>query len=490
METRHAERRLAAILSADVSGYSRLMGEDDEATLRTLSEYRDLQFALISSRRGRVVNAPGDALLAEFSSVIDAVTCAVEIQRALAERNDRLAENRRMEFRIGIHLGDVLVKEGALYGDGVNVAARLEGLADGRGICVSRTVYEQIHRKLDCPLEYMGEYLVKNIAQPIEVYGVRVFPGDRPQQRRRTPPKAWHGAALGAAAVLLIQGAAWWVWRDDLVFHLREAPAKPGLTEALRARLAVKPLSGDLSPGKTFRHCEECPEMAVMPPGSFTMGSPPEEPGHRSEEGPARPVAIPKAFAIARFETTFAQWDACMAAGGCAHRPQDRGWGRGNMPVIYVHWQDAQDYVIWLARHTGHAYRLPSEAEWEYAARAGSQAPFWWGKELKPDQANCDRCGRNPSRQTAPVGSFPPNPFGLFDMHGNVWEWTGDCWNGTLAGAPSGGEAWTSGQCDLRVLRGGAWGLAQESIRAARRIPGKLDARSGKQGFRVAMTLP
>ncbi|OGL58971.1 MAG: hypothetical protein A3J27_08080 [Candidatus Tectomicrobia bacterium RIFCSPLOWO2_12_FULL_69_37] len=490
MEHRPVERRLAAILSADVSGYSRLMGEDDEATLRTLSEYRELQFYLIGHYRGRVVNAPGDALLAEFSSVIDAVTCAVEIQKALAERNDRLPENRRMEFRIGVHLGDVLVKEGALYGDGVNIAARLEGLADGRGICISRAVYEQVGKKLDCELEYLGEYLVKNIAEPVEVYGVRVFPEDRAPRRRRRALTVWQGAVLGTAAVLLIQGAAWWFWKDDLAFHLRESPAKPGLTGELRARLAVKPLPGDLSSGKTFRHCGDCPEMAVIPPGSFTMGSAPDEKEHRPEEGPARLVAIPKAFAMARFETTFAQWDACVADSGCAHVPQDRGWGRGNMPAIYVHWQDAQDYVKWLTRRTGRTYRLPSEAEWEYAARAGSQASFWWGKELKPDQANCDRCGRNPSRQTAPVGSFPPNPFGLFDMHGNVWEWTADCWNGTLAGAPSGGEAWTSGQCDLRVLRGGAWGLAQESIRAARRIPGKLDARSGKQGFRVAMTLP
>ncbi|MBI2178838.1 MAG: adenylate/guanylate cyclase domain-containing protein, partial [Candidatus Tectomicrobia bacterium] len=206
METQPVERRLAAILSADVSGYSRLMGEDDEATLQTLTRYREVQFSAIERHRGRVVNAPGDALLAEFASVIDAVTCAVEIQKALAGRNDRLPESRRMEFRIGIHLGDVLVKEGALYGDGVNIAARLEGLANGRGICISRTVYEQVQKKIDCGIEYLGEYLVKNIAEPVEVYGVRVFPGDRSQQRRRSPLSAWHGVAIGVSAVLLIQG--------------------------------------------------------------------------------------------------------------------------------------------------------------------------------------------------------------------------------------------------------------------------------------------
>jgi len=487
------ERRLAAILSADVSGYSRLMGEDDEATLRTLSEYRELQFYLIGHHRGRVVNAPGDALLAEFSSVIDAVTCAVEIQKALAGRNDKLPESRRMEFRIGIHLGDVLVKDGALYGDGVNIAARLEGLADGRGICVSRTVYEQIQKKLDCGLEYLGEYLVKNIAEPIEVYGVRVFPEDSSQRRRRRALTAWHGAVLGALAALLLGGAGFWLVGDFLLSLLPEAGAgRHALLAATGtdSRLALKPLPKELRPGTAFQECADCPQMVVVPPGSFEMGSPPEEKERRPDEGPQRRVTLAKPFAIGRYEVTFAQWDTCARAGGCSYKPQDRGWGRGNRPVIYVSWNDIQEYLRWLSALTGREYRLPSEAEWEYVARAGSQAPYWWGKELKPDHANCDRCGRNPSLRTTPVGSFPPNPFGLFDMHGNVWEWTADCWNGTYAGAPSGGEAWTSGECELRALRGGAWGIAGVDLRAARRIASKVDARSGKQGFRVAMTLP
>ncbi|MBI3025413.1 MAG: adenylate/guanylate cyclase domain-containing protein, partial [Candidatus Tectomicrobia bacterium] len=290
METQPVERRLAAILSADVSGYSRLMGEDDEATLQTLTRYREVQFSAIERHRGRVVNAPGDALLAEFASVIDAVTCAVEIQKALAGRNDRLPESRRMEFRIGIHLGDVLVKEGALYGDGVNIAARLEGLANGRGICISRTVYEQVQKKIDCGIEYLGEYLVKNIAEPVEVYGVRVFPGDRSQQRRRSPLSAWHGVAIGVSAVLLIQGGAWWLWRDEISSRFVSAPARPLATADSKARLALRPLPGDLSPGKPFRHCQDCPEMVVVPAGSFLMGSPPSERGHRPEEGPLQRV--------------------------------------------------------------------------------------------------------------------------------------------------------------------------------------------------------
>ncbi|MBI2132455.1 MAG: formylglycine-generating enzyme family protein [Candidatus Tectomicrobia bacterium] len=230
--------------------------------------------------------------------------------------------------------------------------------------------------------------------------------------------------------------------------------------------------------------------MVVVPAGSFLMGSPPSERGHRPEEGPLQRVTVAKAFAMGRYEVTFAQWDACVAEGGCAHAPQDRGWGRGNMPVIYVTWRDARDYAKWLGQLTGHPYRLPSEAEWEYAARAGSAAPYWWGGEVGVDRANCDRCGRSSSRQPTPVGSFTANPFGLFDVHGNVWEWAADCWNGSLAGAPADGSAWTTGQCELRVLRGGAWGLEPANTRSARRFAGKADARSGKQGFRVAMTLP
>src|SRR5262249_25561291 len=178
------ERKLAAILSADVKGYSRLMGEDEEATIRTLTTYRELIASLIQHHRGRVVDSPGDNLLAEFASVVDAVRCAVEIQRALKTKNTELPSNRQMEFRIGINLGDVVVEGERLYGDGVNIAARLESLAEPGGICMSGTVYEHVENKLALTFEYAGEQTVKNIAKPVRVWRGGVGAGDTPSATR------------------------------------------------------------------------------------------------------------------------------------------------------------------------------------------------------------------------------------------------------------------------------------------------------------------
>src|SRR5260221_2081295 len=166
------ERKLAAIFSTDVAGYSRLMGDDEEATIRTLTAYRTLISSLIQQHRGRVVDSPGDNLLAEFASVVDAVRCAVDIQQALKVKNDELPEHRQMRFRIGINLGDVIVEGERLYGDGVNIAARLESLAIPGGICISGTVYDQVESKLSLTYDSQGEQMVKNIAKPVRVYRV------------------------------------------------------------------------------------------------------------------------------------------------------------------------------------------------------------------------------------------------------------------------------------------------------------------------------
>ncbi len=181
MEPTRIDRKLTAILSADVKGYSRLMGEDEVATIRTLTAYRELIISLIREHKGRVVDTPGDNLLAEFASVVDAVTCAVEVQRDLGERNAELPDQRKMEFRIGINLGDVVVEGERIYGDGVNIAARVEGLADGGGICISGTVYEHVKNKLVLGYESLGEHTVKNIAEPVRVYRINLEkPGAKP----------------------------------------------------------------------------------------------------------------------------------------------------------------------------------------------------------------------------------------------------------------------------------------------------------------------
>jgi len=184
-----------------------------------------------------------------------------------------------------------------------------------------------------------------------------------------------------------------------------------------------------------FKDCAECPEMVVIPAGTFIMGSPKSEAQRNSDEGPQHPVSVP-AFALAATEVTFAQWDACVLASGCSHWPDDRGWGRGNRPVINVSWEDSREYLRWLNQTTGAEYRLPSEAEWEYAARATTLTRFHTGGCITTGQANF--FGANPARgcpegefrgKTTEVGSFALNAFGLFDMHGNVWEWVADCWN-------------------------------------------------------------
>ncbi len=192
-----------------------------------------------------------------------------------------------------------------------------------------------------------------------------------------------------------------------------------------------------------------------------------------------------------------AEWDACVAADGCSHRPGEGGqehgvgWGRGRRPVINVSWNDAKQYVRWLSRKTGKSYRLPSEAEWEYAARAGTRTRYWWGDAIGSDNAICARCGsRWDNKRTVPVGSFRPNRFGLYDVHGNVWEWVEDCSHKSYAGAPTNGRPWTTGgNCRKRILRGGSWGEAPGHLRSALRIRSGTGVRVNSGGFRVARTL-
>ena len=205
---------------------------------------------------------------------------------------------------------------------------------------------------------------------------------------------------------------------------------------------------------------------------------------------PVHTVHVPR-FALSKYEVTFAQWDACLDAGGCNdYRPHDRGWGRGNLPVMRIRWSDAQAYVEWLSQQTGEQYRLPSESEWEYAARAGTETKYHWGDRIGRNRANCDGCGSQwDGSRTAPVGSFSPNAWGLHDMHGNVLEWTADCSNRGYAGAPTDGSAWLSGDCSGRVARSGGWDSDPRFIRAAFRSRADPGFIVDVMGFRVALSL-
>ena len=242
--------------------------------------------------------------------------------------------------------------------------------------------------------------------------------------------------------------------------------------------------SGRLPNRETFfRDCSDCPEMVVVPAGSFAMGS------SSDYEKPVHRVRIATGFAIGRNEVTFNEWDKCVDDGGCKFRPDDRKWGRADRPVINVSWADAKEYIAWMSRKTGKVYRLPSEAEWEYAARAGTDTPYWWGSEVGSRQANCRQCDTGKSEQTFPVGTFKANQFGLYDTAGNAAEWTEDCWNDSYAGAPSDGSAWLTGDCKLRVLRGGSFDSQATYARSMARFRYDANVRYSANGFRVARDL-
>ena len=240
------------------------------------------------------------------------------------------------------------------------------------------------------------------------------------------------------------------------------------------------------------------PEMVVIPAGSFMMGSPDDEPGRSNDEGPLHAVTI-QSFALGRYEVTFDDYDR-FARATDRTLPRDEGWGRGKWPVINVSWDDAQAYAHWLSAQTGHSYRLPTEAEWEYAARAKTTTPYWWGTQASHEQANYgkDACceglalGRDQWVNTAPVGSFPANPFGLYDTVGNVYEWVADCWHESYHHAPSDGTAWMledGSYCDFRIVRGSAWDDGPPILRSTIRYRNPPNMGNNNIGFRVARAL-
>ncbi len=242
------------------------------------------------------------------------------------------------------------------------------------------------------------------------------------------------------------------------------------------------PVDTRASPG--FQDCDECPLMVVIPAGSFQMGSE----RHRRDEQPVREVTIARPFALGVYEVTVGEWRACVDAGGCRYRPDA---GDPDLPVSGISWDDAREYVVWLSNRTGADYRLPSEAEREYAARASATTEYWWGDEPGNNRANCQGCGsRWDNQEPAPVGSFQPNPFGLHDVHGNLWEWVEDCWHGDYRNAPVDGSARSDRLCISRVLRGGAYRQDPDYMRLTRRHHYDRDVRYFLHGMRVAKTLP
>jgi formylglycine-generating enzyme required for sulfatase activity len=242
---------------------------------------------------------------------------------------------------------------------------------------------------------------------------------------------------------------------------------------------------GQTLPAPDFRE----PEMVVVPAGSFIMGSPKSEEGRLYDEGPLRRVTIAKPFEVAKYEITFEEWDRCFADGGCTTRLHDDGWGRGLRPAIHMSWEDASEYVHWLAKKTGKQYRLLTEAEWEYAARAGSVSRYEFGHSISTDEVHHSEEHWGSAGETAKVGSSKPNAFGLHDMTGNVWEWVEDCYLDSYEGAPSDGSARIHDECSFRVLRGGSWWWKPRYVRTATRYRYVPDMRNSNIGARVARSL-
>jgi len=260
-------------------------------------------------------------------------------------------------------------------------------------------------------------------------------------------------------------------------------------------------IAADDPGGEVFKECDHCPEMVVVPAGKTMLGSPIGESGRQTTEMTPHEVDVAKPFAVGRATITFDEWDACLAEGGCANwQPGDYGFGRGGRPVIFVSWSDAQSYVDWLKRKTGQPYRLLSEAEWEYAARGCLDlkcpyAPFWFGA-ITPEIAVYDSRHSYqgspkaaPALKTAPAESGKPNPFGLYNILGNVRQWAADCWNATPSSAPSNGAPVSTGDCTAHATRGGSWDDKPAELRAAARSWESADERSPYVGFRVARTL-
>jgi formylglycine-generating enzyme required for sulfatase activity/class 3 adenylate cyclase len=562
-----SERRLAAILVADVVSYSRLMQADEEGTLARLQEIgAKIVDPRVAAHRGRIFRTMGDGLLIEFPSVVEALLCAAEIQEELRLLGDEGLPEQRIQLRIGINIGDVIRKGNDVFGTGVNIAARLESLAEPGSIYISGEAYDQVR---DRPFAFddLGMKAVKNIARLVRVYRVRMgevagtsYSAAHWRTRNWRVHTLVAGSAFGlamliAAAVLLVppiikktttsdtlpastaqmsiasdEMSTWARIKtsertDELSSFLDRFPSSR-YSEYVRHRLNALRSHPEIT---KFRDCIDCPEMVVIPPGSFTMGVPQTELDRygfpRGASAPLHLVRIARPFALGEFLVTRKQYAAFAAetrhqGSGCATLPLDgiSGWKfdpalswpdpgfaqADNHPVVCVSWDDAIAYTGWLSKKTGRHYRLPSEAEWEYAARAGDTAGRYFGDAPICEFANVRDQSKKKLRSTgqfvecnsgfsntSPVGSFPLNGFGLYDMLGNVWEWVEDCWGGSYGDAPGDGAARENALCGERVRRGGSWNSVERYLyNVGTRAHALPCAGWDVFGFRVASDYP
>src|SRR5947199_4113105 len=520
-------RRLAAIVAGDISGYSRLMQIDEEGTHNRVKRIeRDLIEPSIVEHHGRLVKTTGDGFIAIFDSPDGAVRCSIVIQQNLIGRNAALPKHHWIEYRIGVNLGDVIIETDDVYGDGVNIATRLEGIAQPGEVYISGGIYEQIKHKVVCGYESLGDRHVKTIPDPVRVYRVLSDPAALLQNRKRR--EGILVSLLILALLLLAGGVLWYTFSPtgklpNLVSapvsppaEVQKAPAakrpappaQPAPTAAPTQQQAAPqpepspapkpapspapqqaaPLPPPASPSPAAPAAQPTtpaaasirePEMISLRGGSFAMGS-----NEDVSEKPVRQVTV-KPFAMGKFPVSVREWNACAAAKACGFTAS----GKDDAPVTNVSWSDARQYAAWLAETTRKPYRLPSEAEWEYAARGGTQTRYWWGDQFQAGMVNCKNCSDIQAiDQPVKVGSLKPNAFGLYDMGGGVDQWVEDCWHKTYQGAPMDGTAWVGGDCSSHVMRSGSWKNDARYVRPSNRDSYDTNVRYPTHGFRVALS--
>jgi formylglycine-generating enzyme required for sulfatase activity/class 3 adenylate cyclase len=533
-------RRLAAIVAGDIAGYSRLMGIDEEGTHNRVKRIeRDLIEPSIAEHHGRLVKTTGDGFIAIFDSPVEAVRCSIVIQQNLVGRNAALPKHYWIEYRIGVNLGDVIIETDDIYGDGVNIASRLEGIADPGEVYISGGIYEQIKNKLVCGYESLGDRKVKNITDPVRVYRVLADPAAFQKHRKRRENILIFLLCL--TLLVIASGALWYVLVQNHGKLEKQASAPvsppveipnppslpapavkqaaplpppssapvpptpqaapqtqaaptvtpaikqatpqpqsaPSVTPAVKQATPQPQSASSATPAAQPVSAVREPEMNPIRGGSFIMGS-----NDDVTEKPTHQVTI-KPFAIGKYPTTVREWNECAAAKACGFVAT----GKDDAPVTNVSWSDAKQFVAWLAGATRKAYRLPSEAEWEYAARGGTQTKYWWGDQFEPIMANCKNCSDvAAAEQPIKVGSFRPNPFGLYDMGGGVDQWVEDCWHKNYQGAPSDGSPWVEGDCVSHVIRSGSWKNDARYARPANRDSYDTNVRYPTHGLRVALS--
>jgi formylglycine-generating enzyme required for sulfatase activity/class 3 adenylate cyclase len=493
-------RRLAAIVAGDIAGYSRLMQIDEEGTHSRVKRIeRELIEPSIVGHHGRLVKTTGDGFIAIFDSPVEAVRCGIIIQQNMVGRNASMPKHHWIEYRIGVNLGDVIIEPDDVYGDGVNIATRLEGIADPGQVFISGGIYEQIKHKLVCGYESLGDRKVKNITDPVRVY--RVLPDPAAFNRTRRRRENILIFLLSLVLLVISSGAFWYlVWQprgrvgDQASVQVSPETQKalappptlkqaaplpqtspPPATATPQAAPQARPASAATQPASVIPE----PQMKTIGGGSFTIGS-----NDDVTERPTHKVTI-KPFAIGQYPISVREWNECAAAKACAFVAQ----GKDDAPVTNVSWSDAKQFVAWLAGATRKPYRLPSEAEWEYAARGGTQTKYWWGDQFQSGMANCRNCNEAPAaEQPIKVGSFKPNPFGLYDMGGGVDQWVEDCWHKNYQGAPTDGSAWVESRCASHVIRSGSWRNDARYVRPSNRDSYDTDVRYPTHGFRVALS--